>query len=551
MKKIYIAVLMLLSAGLLLFIASFFYLDKVNHKTFYYLITTYGKDAGTIKVERFATEDKIIYKSVTSLPFEPVYTEYRSRLVLDKRYNLESYTKERVSGRVTDMLYLENFKNLISFVSRYQSKFACVENIPIRKETFVFEENSPVTYLPIIENYNFSKGRSQGFNAISCFHAWDLPPMKRFITLTSIKDEYIKIDSRKIKTENLLLKIRDYPQGALWVGKSDRAIMKLEVPAKNMTITRTFGPKTVKAVRRTIKPDGYVSTDLFFKTKGADLSGTLTFPSKEGRFPAVLFAPGAGPQDRDYQGLFAGLADHLSKNGLVCLRFDKRGVGSSGGELSSYTRSDEVEDLDAALQYLKDQNMVDPSNVILIGHAGGSIHAMKIAVKNSCVKGLIMMAPSIYTNLDERAKKEELQRMSQKTKWTNDYLDLVIRTVQETQNKVTGSNGDWAYILGKKCFLGNMRDSLTDKLPDIAGSPDLTVLILQGKDTDDPSDDAGPALDKIIADAGNSRHTLTYYAYLGQFFGQKIGDGLHRYYYDTDKEVLENVRNWLDGIFHN
>lgn len=327
--------------------------------------------------------------------------------------------------------------------------------------------------------------------------------------------------------------------------------MKLEVPAKNMTITRTFGPKAVKAVCRTIKPDGYVSKDLFFKAKGADLSGTLTFPSKEGRFPAVLFAPGVGPQDRDYQGLFAGLADHLSKNGLVCLRFDKRGVGSSGGELSSSTSSDEVEDLEAALQYLKDQNMVDPNNVILIGHAGGSIHAMKIAAKNSCVKGLIMMSPSIHTNPDDRAKKEEFQRMSQKTKWTDDYLDLVIRTVQETQNKVTGSNGDWVYILGKKCFLGNMRDNLTDKPPDVAGNPDLAVLILQGKDTDDPSGDASPALDKIIADAGNSRHTLTYYAYLGQFFGQKISDGLHRYYYDTDKEVLENVRNWLDGVFHN
>ncbi|MCX5678191.1 MAG: alpha/beta fold hydrolase [Candidatus Omnitrophica bacterium] len=548
MKKIYIAVLIFLSLGLLLFIASFFYLDKVNHKTFYYLIKTSGRDSGTIKVERFVTEDKIIYKSVTSLPFEPVYTEYRSRMVLDKNYNFESYTKERVSGRVTDTLYLENFKNLISFVSRYESRFACAENIPIRKETFVFEEDSPVTYLPIIENYNFSKGRSQGFNAISCFNTWSLPPMKRFITLTSINDEYLKIDSRRIKTENLLLKIRDYPQGALWVGKSDRAIMKIEVPAKNMTITRTFGPKIIKAAIRTIKPDGYISKDVFFKSKGAELSGTLTFPSKEGKYPVILFAPSAGPQDRDYQGLFASLADHLSRNGFVCLRFDKRGVGSSGGELSSSTGSDEIEDIEAALQCLKGQNMVDPNDVMLIGHASGSVHALKIAVKDNNIKGLIMMAPSIYTNLDERSKREELQRMSQKTKWTDDYLNLVIRTVQETQNKVAGSNGDWIYILGKKCFLGNIKDELTGKPPDITGNPDLAVLILQGKDTDELSADAGPALDKIIADAGHSRHTLKYYAYLGQFFGQKVNDGAHRYYYDIDKEVLENIRNWLNGI---
>lgn len=548
MKKIYIAVLISLFLAMLLFIASFFYLDMVNHKTFYYLIRTAGRDCGTIKVERFVTEDKIIYKSVTSLPFDPVYTEYRSRLVLDKKYNLESYTKERISGRIANTLYLENFKNLISFVSRYESRFVFVENIPIRKETFVFEEDSPATYLPIIENYDFSKGRSQGFNAISCFNTWSLPPMKRFITLTSIKDEHLKIDSHKLKTENLLLKIRDYPQGALWVGKSDRTIIKIEVPAKNMTIIRTFKPKTVKASPRTIKPDGYLSKDVFFKSKGAELSGTLTFPSNEGKFSAVLLAPGAGPQDRDYQGLFAGLADYLSRNGLACLRFDKRGVGSSGGEFSSSTSSDEIEDLEAALQYLKGQNMVDPNNITLIGHASGAIHAMKIAAKDDSIKGLIMMAPSIYTNLDERAKKEELQRMSQKTKWTDDYLNLVIRTVQETQNKVAGSNGDWIYILGKKCFLGNMKDGPANKLPDVIGNPDLAVLILQGKNTDDPSADAASALDKMIADSGNSRHTLTYYAYLDQFFGQKISDGTHQSYYDTDKEVLENTRNWLSGI---
>jgi alpha/beta superfamily hydrolase len=333
------------------------------------------------------------------------------------------------------------------------------------------------------------------------------------------------------------------------VGKSDRAIIKIEVPAKNMTITRTFRPKTVKASPRTIEPDGYLSKDVFFKSKGAELSGTLTFPVKEGKYPAILLAPGAGPQDRDYQGLFASLADYISKSGLVCLRFDKRGVGSSGGELSSSTGSDEVGDLEAALQCLKGQNMADPSNIVLIGHASGSIHAMKIAVKDNSVKGLIMMAPSIYTNLDERSKREELQRMSQKTKWTDDYLNLVIRTAQETQNKVTGSNGGWVYILGKKCFLGDMKDDIADKPPvDITGNLDLAFLILQGKDTDDLSSEAGPALDKIIADAGNNRHTLTYYAYLGQFLGQKITDGAHRQYYDTDKEVLENIRNWLKSV---
>lgn len=548
MKKIYIAVIIFLLASVLLFIASFVYLDKASHRTFYYVIQSGGKDIGTIKIDRFATEDKIICKSVTNLPFEPIYTEYRSRLVLDKNYSLENYTKESTAGRTTDIIYLENFKNLISFLSRYQSKFSCADNIPVRRETFVFEEDSPVTYLPIIENYNFSKGRSQGFNAISCFQAWNLPPMKRFITFTSIKDEYIKIGLRKIKTENLILKIRDYPQGMLWVGKSDRSMVKLEIPAKNLTIIRTFGLKTLKAKNRAIKPNGYASKDVVFKSRKTDLSGTLTFPSGEGRFPALLLAPGSWPQDRDSQGLFAALADHLSKRGFVTLRFDKRGVGSSGGEASSSTESGEIEDLEAALQYLALQDMVDPNRIVLIGHARGAIHAMKVSVVNNSVKGLIMMAPSLYPNPDEAAKKEEFQRRAQKAKWTEDYLSLVMRAARETQAKVAALDGDWAYILGKKCFLGNMREEFSDKPLDVARNVQLPVLILQGKDIEDPSTDAAALIDKQIADAGNKKHTLTYYAYLGQYFGQKISDGLHRSFYNVDKEVLENIENWLDSV---
>lgn len=548
MKKIYTAVLLFLALSLLLFITSFFYLDKINHKTFYYTIQSSGRDVGTIKIERFVTENKLLYKSVTNMPFEPVYTEYRSRLVMDKNYNLESYTKERIADRAVDTLYLENFKNFVSFVFRYQSRFACADNIPIRKDTYVFEEDSPVTYLPIVENYNFSKGRSQGFNAISCFQTWSLPPMKRFITLTSIKNEYIKIGSRKIKTEHLLLKIRNYPQGALWVGMSDRTIMKLEIPSKDLSIIRTFRPRVIKVIDRKMITDGYGTKDVLFKVKGAELAGMMTFPLKEGKYPAIVFAPGAGPQDRNYQGLFACISDHLAKSGFVSLRFDKRGVGKSSGDLSSSASPDEVEDLKAAIQFLSGQGMVNPGAMILIGHAKGAINAMKAAANNDNIKGLVMMAPSVYPLPSGEARKEEFRKIAKRVNWTDDYLNLVMRTIQETQNRVTGAAGDWVYILGKKCFLRDMRYDITDKPYGGLINTQLPILILQGKDPDDLTADGAASLDMIIADAGNLSHTLTYYAYLGQFFGRKVIDGIHRHYYDTDTDVLENIRNWINGI---
>ncbi|MBN2453505.1 MAG: alpha/beta hydrolase [Candidatus Omnitrophica bacterium] len=540
MRKIYIIAIAALVASIILFMASFIYLDTIKHKTFYYVINSSGRDTGSIRIDRFITDEKIIYKSATSLPFEPVYTETRSRLVLNRGYDLESYTMERLSDKGADVLYLENFKNLVSFISRSQYKFSCLDNIAIRKQTFVFEENSPLTYMPIIENYDFSKGRSQGFNAISPMQEWNLPPAKRFVTLTSIRNEYIKIQSKKIKAENLVLKIRDYPQGMVWVSMTDRALLKIEIPSRGLTITRTFKPAAFRSKERKIEPEGYISKEVNFKSKKNEISGTAAYPSGSGPYPAVVLVQGAGFQDRQCRGLFTAIADYLAKNGFATLRFDARGAIPMD--------KDGVENLEAAIKFMADQSFSDREKIFLIGHGRGAIYALGAAINGAAVKGLVMMAPELPASFEYPAAKETPKGASKKPKWSDDYSALIARSIKETSGRVLSSEGDTVYILGKKCFLGDMRAEMGERPLENAGKLKIPALLLQSKDTGDSQADSAALLDKAMADGGNSKHTLTYYAYLGQFFGREIRDGINRYYYDTDKEVLENIRNWLTGL---
>lgn len=547
MKNIYAMVLAFLVSSALLFAGSFFYLDSVNHKTFYYTVRTGGYDTGAIRIDRFVTESKIVYKSVKYTPFDPCYTEHRQRIVLDKNYSLEDYTKERVEGKNSDIIYIENFKNLISFVSRYGSKFSYSENIPVKKETFVFEEESPVTYIPIIENYNFSRGRSQGFNAISCIQSWSLPPMKRFITLTSIRDERIKIGSRKIDSENLILKVKDYPQGSLWVAKSDRSLLRLEIPGLGLTVTRTFKPKPLKTNVTQLKTEGYTAKDVTIKSGSGDISGTITLPDTAGKSPAILLSPGSGPADRDYQGLFSSIADHMSRSGFVTLRFDKTGVGSSTGDYSASTKSRELEDLESALIFLAKQDKVDNGAIAILGHASGAINALKLAEKISGIRAVVMLAPSPYPAQDETAKRDDLRRSAQRYKWTDDYLDLVYNTIKQTHDKAASQESDWAYMLGKKCFLREIRDEYMPDPINFLSLSDIPVLILQPKDSDESSPDPAESLDRRLAQSGNTRHSLTYYAYLGPYFGAIASDGTCRNRYACDIEALEKIRTWLDS----
>lgn len=549
MRNIYIAVLTFLTLGLLLFILSFFYLDITKHRTYHFSVNADGRDVGTVRVDKFTTEDKLIYKSVTSMPFAPQFTEYRTRLDLDRKYNLQSYTRERAAGRSTDVLYIENFKGSASFVSRYQSRFACAEGIPAGPGTFVFEEDRPVAYLPLLENYNFASGRSQGFAALIVPQAFNMPPMKRFVILTSIRDEIIKIGSRRIKTENLVVKIRDLPQAHIWVAKSDRALIRLEIPSQNLRITRTFRPRPLTAKEYRPAADGIVEKEISIASKGAQLAGTLSMPAADGKFPAVLLVWAQGPQDRYYQGFFASIARYLAKNGFCVLSMDKRGTGESSGDSAGVAETDIDDDIGAAVAFLSAHERVDPAKIGIIGHGRGAFYAMKAAIREGAVRGIVLMNPSISNASDAAARLDALRASASKYRWSDDYLALVARTIDETEAKAASTKGDWAFILGKKCFMANVRNETLEKPMDTIARIRIPVLILQGGKDDDMPGESASFIDKALADAGNQSRTVTYYAYLGQFLADAVDDGAHRIHYEADKQVLENIQSWLAKIF--
>jgi len=544
-KKIYITVICLFIASIVFFISSFVYLDKNNRKTYYYVINSSGRDIGTIRVDKFVTEDKRIYKTALMAPYDEITTEIRAKIVYDRKYNLESYSAERVSGGAVETISIDKSDTGVSFISRLNSRFAFLEGIPVRKETFIFEEDSPATYPAIIENYDFLRGKSQGFSAISCFSDWELPPMKRFVTLTSVRDEYLKIERKKIKTENLLLKIKDYPQGSIWVAKIDRSLIKIEIPFLGLKITRTFSPRELTPKNYIGESGEYGSRDVTFKNNGANLSGTLTFPLKETRYPAVLLAGPDGPEDRNLRGLFADLAESLSKNGFTVLRFDKRGVGSSDGSLGSLSEDDEADDLAKALDLLAAQKEADPQNLFVLSHSQGALRALKLASEKDYIKGLILMAPEIYSRYGSQENFEDYDKIFFDQKWGRDYLKSVKKSLEDIKTRASQSKGSWALILWKRCFIKRVKEE-TDRRPSIfIKNVKVPVLILQGRLDSPSSMESSSLLDKMLEEDGNTGHALTYYGYLGRYFGKKVNDGIHRIHYEADKDVLDNISSWL------
>ncbi|GBD31623.1 Esterase EstD [bacterium HR33] len=145
------------------------------------------------------------------------------------------------------------------------------------------------------------------------------------------------------------------------------------------------------------------------KGESFELAGTLTVP-KTGAppYPAVILITGSGAQDRDenlwplvpeYRP-FRDIADRLSREGFAVVRCDDRGFPPSGGSRDSATMEDFAEDVIAQLAWLRSRPEIDGARVALIGHSEGGVVGPMVAVRDSAVAAVVIMAGSAKPGIE-------------------------------------------------------------------------------------------------------------------------------------------------------
>ena len=115
------------------------------------------------------------------------------------------------------------------------------------------------------------------------------------------------------------------------------------------------GPLDYRRPQDPVAPYPYQSEDVTFANAaaGLTLAGTLTWPPGAGPFKTVVLIGGSGPNDRNEEVYnhrpFLVLSDALTRAGIATLRYDKRGVGDSGGDYDAATSLDFAADARAAV----------------------------------------------------------------------------------------------------------------------------------------------------------------------------------------------------------
>lgn len=217
-----------------------------------------------------------------------------------------------------------------------------------------------------------------------------------------------------------------------------------------------------KTVRREIRkpqepvaPYPYFEEEVKFYNKYAkiNLSGTLTLPKKEGKFPVVILVSGSGPQNRNQEIMghkpFWVLADYLTKKGIGVLRYDDRGIGASQGNFNAASSVDFSYDAEAAMDYLKSRKEIDHKKIGLMGHSEGGLIVPMVAIRRSDVRGVALLAaPAVRGDMLLLAQQEKLGRANgtpeealKKTMAINrEIFDLVIQHQDSSELKLKLAN---------------------------------------------------------------------------------------------------------------
>ena len=237
-------------------------------------------------------------------------------------------------------------------------------------------------------------------------------PLKLFVVPQAEIDAVVRsISEQKVVTTNATIVLKRYEIGLANPG--GEVTITVDVDARNRLARVVIPAARISVIRddlssvsaRTVTYRNPGDEDVFVPALGFNLAATITKPAgAPAKAPAIVLIGGSGPTDRDEAiagvPLFGQLAGELAKAGFLVLRYDKRGLGQSGGRPEAATLSDYADDARAAVTYLSKRKDVDKDRIAIVGHSEGAAMALITASREKKVKAVVLAAGPGTTGYD-------------------------------------------------------------------------------------------------------------------------------------------------------
>ena len=217
-----------------------------------------------------------------------------------------------------------------------------------------------------------------------------------------------KITPRRMETSAAHFDLRQFdvtfqnPNGPLqvevWVDGRGR-LARLSIPVASLAVVRDDLTGVMARLDSFSHPR---DENVFIPGNGFSLAGTITKPESATKPPVVILVSGAGPQDRDetLHGIpvLGQVAGRLSDAGFFVVRYDKRGVGQSGGRIESTSIEAYADDLRGVVDWIRRRKDVDRDRIALVGHAeGGAVALLAGSRMRGQIRALGLIAAAAQT----------------------------------------------------------------------------------------------------------------------------------------------------------
>ena len=294
------------------------------------------------------------------------------------------------------------------------------------------------------------------------------------------------------------------------------------------------------------------------------LKGILTLPDNITEpVPAVVLVHGSGSSNMDEKvgkiTPFKDLAEGLAKQGIACVRYNKRsfsyGLKMVMDKKNIITVKEEtIGDAIMAANLLKNDSRIDTSKVFILGHSMGGMLAPRIDAEGGNFRGLILMAGSplpmekiMLIQLEEQMA--EMKGLTKKiiSKQLDKFTVLFEGLYELTDEAAKATK------IGNGVTLYYFKEMGQPSVEDYLNKTDKPMLIMQGeKDFQVRADRDYAAYQKILV--GRSNVTFKLYPGLNHAFVPATYEDISmaKKEYSIEKhigdDVISDIANWIKSI---
>ncbi|MDO8836292.1 MAG: alpha/beta fold hydrolase [Vicinamibacterales bacterium] len=247
--------------------------------------------------------------------------------------------------------------------------------------------------------------RLAGTKAGDELRAYIAPQVEIPVQVTGVTEERIRMPASTIvarRYDVTFVNPNGNVAGEVWID-ADSRLLRFRVNSQGLEVARSDVASVSARIERGTRPG---DEQVRMPASGFSLAGTLSRPGPTvpdpkakniPRLPAVVLVPGSGAVDRDETAygisVFTQLASALADAGFIVVRYDKRGIGQSGGRQEAATIDDFAEDVRAVVNYLRKRKDVDEKRIAIVGHSEGGFTGMLAASRDKKrVAALVLVA---------------------------------------------------------------------------------------------------------------------------------------------------------------